>query len=174
MSKVEVSIVAVSDGPDGAYSVVLEEKDGDRKLIIQVGKYEAQNIALATEQEMPRPMTHKLAANIITATNHKVTQAYIHSLNHEVFHCSLYLEKDKNEVIIDCRPSDALTISVYLGCPVYVGSELLTSYSTGELPATTSLKDYSKQELLELLDKFVANEDYKKAALIRKELNTRQ
>ena len=173
MSKVEVSIVAVSDGPDGAYSVVLEEKDGDRKLIIQVGKYEAQNIALATEQEMARPMTHKLASNIITATNHKVTQAYIHSLDQEVYHCSLYLEKDKNEVILDCRPSDAITLSLYLGCPIYVESKLMISDSTDDT-TPTSLTDYSKTELLALLEKFVAAEDYEKAASIRKELDSRK
>lgn len=173
MSKVEVSIVAVSDSPDGAYTVVLEEKDGDRKLIIQVGKYEAQNMALATEKEMARPMTHKLASNIITATNHKVTQAYIHSLYHEVFHCSLYLEKDKNEVILDCRPSDAITLSLYLGCPIYVESKLMISDSADDT-TPTSLTDYSENELLALLEKFVAAEDYEKAASIRKELDSRK
>ena len=47
--------------PNRSYAVILKELDGDRKLPVLVGAYEAQSIAMAMEYlETPRPLTHDL------------------------------------------------------------------------------------------------------------------
>ena len=52
--------------PNRSYAVILKELDGDRKLPVLVGAYEAQSIAMAMEyMETPRPLTHDLIVNLI-------------------------------------------------------------------------------------------------------------
>jgi len=64
MSLIRLTInrVSYSQTHNGAYALLLDEKDGERKLPIVIGGFEAQSIAVAMEQEIrpPRPLTHDL------------------------------------------------------------------------------------------------------------------
>ena len=52
--------------PNRSYAVILKELEGDRKLPVLVGAYEAQAIAMAMEyMDTPRPLTHDLIVNVI-------------------------------------------------------------------------------------------------------------
>ena len=57
--------------PNRSYAVILKELDGDRKLPVLVGAYEAQSIAMAMEyMDTPRPLTHDLIVNLINGIEH--------------------------------------------------------------------------------------------------------
>ena len=67
MSLVKLTIkgISYSQTQNGAYALILNEADGDRKLPIVIGAFEAQSIAIALEKEIrpPRPLTHDLFKN---------------------------------------------------------------------------------------------------------------
>ena len=67
MSLVRLNIkgISYSQTQNGAYALILSEVDGDRKLPIVIGAFEAQSIAIALEKEIkpPRPLTHDLFKN---------------------------------------------------------------------------------------------------------------
>lgn len=68
MAKVEVEILGLSasTGSNGAYALILKERNGERRLPIVIGAPEAQAIAAELEGVRPtRPMTHDLLKNII-------------------------------------------------------------------------------------------------------------
>ena len=57
--------ISYSQTQNGAYALILNEMEGDRKLPIVIGAFEAQSIAIALEKEIspPRPLTHDLFKN---------------------------------------------------------------------------------------------------------------
>ena len=67
MSLVRLNIkgISYSQTQNGAYALILSEVDGERKLPIVIGAFEAQSIAIALEKEIkpPRPLTHDLFKN---------------------------------------------------------------------------------------------------------------
>ena len=70
MERVPVDILGLSTSPasGGAFALILREMNGNRRLPIIIGAAEAQSIALEMEGiKPPRPLTHDLMKNIITA-----------------------------------------------------------------------------------------------------------
>ena len=59
MSLIRLTIdrISYSQNTNGAYALLLSEKDGERKLPVVIGAFEAQSIAVALEKEIkpPRP-----------------------------------------------------------------------------------------------------------------------
>ena len=63
MQKVQCEILGLSSSPatGGAYAILLKEINGNRRLPIIIGAFEAQAIALEIEGiKPPRPLTHDL------------------------------------------------------------------------------------------------------------------
>ena len=66
MEKVKLEIVGLSysQTQSGAYALVLSEEEGNRRLPIIIGGFEAQAIAIELENMTPtRPLTHDLFKN---------------------------------------------------------------------------------------------------------------
>ena len=61
MKKIRLNIIGLSysQTQSGAYALVLSEEEGERRLPIIIGAFEAQSIAIALEKDMlpPRPLT---------------------------------------------------------------------------------------------------------------------
>ena len=105
MSLVKLTIkgISYSQTQNGAYALILNEVDGERKLPIVIGAFEAQSIAIALEKEIkpPRPLTHDLFKNFADRFDIVVKQVIIHKLVDGVFYSSIICERDKIEEIID-------------------------------------------------------------------------
>ena len=105
MSLVKLTIkgISYSQTQNGAYALILNEVDGERKLPIVIGAFEAQSIAIALEKEIkpPRPLTHDLFKNFAERFDIIVKQVIIHKLVDGVFYSSIICERDKIEEIID-------------------------------------------------------------------------
>ena len=108
--------------PSRSYAVILKEIDGERRLPVIVGAFEAQSIALALEyMETPRPLTHDLIGNIIKGIGSKLKTVKITTLKEGVFFASLEISGDGiGERSIDSRPSDALAVALRLQAPILV------------------------------------------------------
>ena len=63
--ELKVNRISYSQSQNGAYALILEEVEGERKLPIVIGGFEAQSIAIALDNniEPPRPLTHDLFRN---------------------------------------------------------------------------------------------------------------
>lgn len=129
MSLVKLSIkgISYSQTQNGAYALILNEVDGDKKLPIVIGAFEAQSIAIALEKEIkpPRPLTHDLFKNFAERFDIKVKQVIIHKLVDGVFYSSIICERDKIEEIIDARTSDAIALALRFNSPIFTYKNIL-------------------------------------------------
>ncbi|WP_424493246.1 bifunctional nuclease domain-containing protein [Salinimicrobium sp. GXAS 041] len=204
MSLVRLNIkgISYSQTQNGAYALILSEVDGERKLPIVIGAFEAQSIAIALEKEIrpPRPLTHDLFKNFSDRFEIVVKQVIIHKLVDGVFYSSLICERDKIEEIIDARTSDAIALALRFQAPIFTYKNILDKagiYLKGdakqeeeekesiiadelfsdeiEIKSTdTDYKKLSLSELNNMLDNAVKSEDYEKAARIRDEISKRK
>ncbi|MDX1272057.1 bifunctional nuclease family protein [Bizionia paragorgiae] len=204
MSLVRLNIkgISYSQTQNGAYALILNEVDGDRKLPIVIGAFEAQSIAIALEKEIkpPRPLTHDLFKNFADRFDIVVKQVIIHKLVDGVFFSSLICERDKIEEIIDTRTSDAIALALRFQAPIFTYKNILDKagiflkVETDEdnqdddniliegilnenIDVDTTPEDsyssFSLDDLQNLLTEAVNNEDYEKAAKIRDEISKR-
>ncbi|MEX0997498.1 MAG: bifunctional nuclease family protein [Flavobacteriaceae bacterium] len=206
MSLVRLNIkgISYSQTQNGAYALILSEVDGERKLPIVIGAFEAQSIAIALEKEIkpPRPLTHDLFKNFADRFEIQVKQVIIHKLVDGVFFSSIICERDKIEEIIDARTSDAIALALRFNAPIFtyknilekagiylkaspkkkdspeeeqaILEQLMTDDTESKKKTSKDYKTYSLKELNNMLDKAVDNEDYEKAALIRDEISKRE
>ena len=199
--QLKIKGISYSETQTGAYALILNEVDGNRKLPIIIGGFEAQSIAIALEKELrpKRPLTHDLFKNFAERFSVYVKQVIIHKLVDGVFYSSLICERDKIEEIIDSRTSDAIALALRYNAPIYTYDSILkkagftAAVSSGEKKLSednwiqnfvseqkniTDLKeDLSKlslKKLKDLLSNLVLQENYEKAARVRDELSKRK
>jgi len=202
MSLVRLNIkgISYSQTQNGAYALILNEVDGERKLPIVIGAFEAQSIAIALEKEIrpPRPLTHDLFKNFADRFDIVIKQVIIHKLVDGVFYSSIICERDKIEEIIDARTSDAISLALRFEAPIFTYKNILDKagiYLKGntdpdkfteedevlmdeimlqdEPDDTNDLNKKSLQELHTQLEQAVNNEDYELAARLRDEISKR-
>jgi bifunctional DNase/RNase len=129
MSLVRLKIkgISYSQTQNGAYALILNEVEGDRKLPIVIGAFEAQSIAIALEKEIkpPRPLPHDLFKNFADRFDIVVKQVIIHKLVDGVFYSSIICERDKIEEIIDARTSDAIALALRFNAPIFTYKTIL-------------------------------------------------
>ena len=149
MSLVKLTIkgISYSQTQNGAYALILNEVEGDRKLPIVIGAFEAQSIAIALEKDItpPRPLTHDLFKNFADRFEIVVKQVIIHKLVDGVFYSSLICERDKIEEIIDARTSDAIALALRFNAPIFTYKNILDKAGIF-LKTQPSKKNISKEE----------------------------
>ena len=162
MSLVRLNIkgISYSQTQNGAYALILNEVDGDRKLPIVIGAFEAQSIAIALEKEIspPRPLTHDLFKNFADRFDIVVKQVIIHKLVDGIFYSSLICERDKIEEIIDARTSDAIALALRFQAPIFTYKNILDK--AGIYLKVNPKKEDEDEETQDsiLMDELVANE----------------
>ncbi len=129
MSLVKLSIkgISYSHTQNGAYALILNEVDGERKLPIVIGAFEAQAIAIAIEEDLkpPRPLTHDLFKTFCDRFAIVVKQVIIHKLVDGVFFSSIICEREGVEEIIDARTSDAISLALRFDAPIFTYKNIL-------------------------------------------------
>jgi hypothetical protein len=190
VDRVLVDILGLSTNPasGGAYALILREVQGNRRLPIIIGQAEAQSIALEMEGiKPPRPLTHDLMKNIISAFGGELADVVIDDLRDGTFFAKLNIDNQQ----IDSRPSDAIALAVRYGVQIYVATSVMDEASfipeeededqpppaarqpkqkpqSKTQPATTK-KDRLEQ-LYQQLKEAIEKENYEKAAHIRDEI----
>ena len=129
MSLVRLNIkgISYSQTQNGAYALILSEENGDQKLPIVIGAFEAQSIAIALEKEImpPRPLTHDLFKTFAIRYDIVVQQVIIHKLLDGVFYSSIICEREGIEEIIDARTSDAIALALRFDAPIFTYKNIL-------------------------------------------------
>lgn len=200
MSKIKLNVLGISysQTQSGAYALVLAEEDGERRIPIIIGGFEAQAIAIQLEGlKPPRPLTHDLFLSFATAFGITILEINIYKLEEGVFYSKLICQDGIKQMTVDARTSDAIALALRFQCSIYTSEEILaksgividiepeskenkptssSKFFTDPAPArksTEELHDYSITELKEMLQDAVKNENYEKASDIRDEINSR-
>ena len=122
MKPVEVVGVRV-EMPTNQPIVLVREVDGDRYVPIWIGAVEATAIAYAQQGVTPpRPLTHDLLKDVLTAVSATLVQVEITRLDAGVFYADLVLGDGTR---VGARPSDAIALALRTGSPVLVADEVL-------------------------------------------------
>ncbi|MBK9254957.1 MAG: bifunctional nuclease family protein [Saprospiraceae bacterium] len=190
MKKIRLDIMALSHSVTQShnYAVVLGEENGKRRLPIVIGGFEAQAIAVALENMTPnRPLTHDLFKNTLDAFHIDLQEVVINNLLDGIFYAQLVCSLNGEVRQIDARTSDAISLAVRYGCPIYTyefimdtaGVILDEPEEAEESLAPTrkksgSLENMSVTNLEKLLEEALSKEEYEKAARIRDILNTKK
>ncbi len=128
MQKIQCEILGLSSSPStgGAYAILLKEVNGNRRLPIIIGAFEAQAIALEIEGiKPPRPLTHDLMKNLIDNLSAVVMEVIIDELKENTFYAKIILEISALTNEIDARPSDAIALAVRCQAPIYVAEAVM-------------------------------------------------
>jgi bifunctional DNase/RNase len=113
------------DATSQAFVVVLEEKAGSRVLPIWIGRPEAESIAAHLNGvERERPMTHDLAASMVTGLGGVLRRVQVTKVVKGTYHAELHLTRGGAPVVVDSRPSDAIAIALRLEAPIFVAEGL--------------------------------------------------
>lgn len=195
MNKIKLNVLGISysQTQSGAYALVLAEENGERRLPIIIGGFEAQAIVIKLENlDPPRPLTHDLFKSFADMVDLNLREVFIHKLDEGVFYSQLRCEKGEEELLIDSRTSDAVALALRFECPIYIDEEImdkagiviegseyeedLIGESSVEPKEESKKSNYDKVPLIELekqLAEAISKEDYERAAAIRDELDRR-
>jgi bifunctional DNase/RNase len=198
VDKIQLDIIGLqsSQSQSGSFALVLGENDGDRRLPIIIGMFEAQAIAIEMEKIIPnRPMTHDLFKSFAHEFKYKVEEIIISDLKEGVFFAKIICSGEDGQVEVDARPSDAIAISLRFDANIYtyekilaeagivlsdeeeieevVGKEVKEKKKITSKTEKGTLEDFSLDKLNKLLEKAIEDEDYEKAARIRDEIGRR-
>ena len=199
MEKIQLEILGLSSSQSqtGSFALVLGERDGNRRLPIIIGMFEAQSIAIQIEKINPnRPLTHDLFKTFAEQMDVTITEILISDLREGVFYSKIMCTNGMKEFELDSRPSDAIAIGLRFGVPIYTVESVLSEagiilsdleeeeedndeMTIKSTPSSTSsstkepLNQTSVDELNKMLNEALEKEDYERAAKIRDELNKR-
>lgn len=108
--------------------LLLEEVGGSRVLPIFIGAPEATAIAYALQNvETPRPMSHDLLGNVISALGAQLFSVEITELENNTFFANLRIVRAGAEIEVSARPSDAVALALRVGAPILVNDELMAA-----------------------------------------------
>jgi uncharacterized protein len=190
--KLKVMGISYSQTQSGAYALILIEENGDRRIPIIIGGFEAQAIVIKLENlDPPRPLTHDLFKKFADEFNISVIEVMIYKLEEGVFFSKLVCNNGEKEYSIDSRTSDAVAIALRFGCPIYITEEILKKAGITVNPADTEISSvnevenffepektkydtYSDEELYKMIDEAIKTEDYERAASVRDEIDKRK
>lgn len=103
--------------------VLLRERGGERYLPIWIGASEAAAIAFAQQGVTPpRPLTHDLLRDVITALGVILNEVQIVKLEDKVFFADLVFS---NGVRVSARTSDAIALALRTESPIRVEDEVI-------------------------------------------------
>ena len=194
MKKVKLKVMGISysQTQSGAYALILIEENGERRIPIIIGGFEAQSIVIKLENlDPPRPLTHDLFKKFADEFNISVVEVVISKLEEGVFFSKLVCNNGEKEYSIDSRTSDAVAIALRFGCPIYINEDILdkagitinptdtevtvTSENDSFLePESTKYESFTDDELFNMIDEAVKTEDYERAAAVRDEIEKRK
>jgi len=199
--KLEILGLSSSQSQTGSFALVLGETEGNRRLPIIIGMFEAQAIAIEIEKIIPnRPMTHDLFKSFSNSFHFHVEEIIISDLKEGVFFAKIVCTDGLKKAEIDARPSDAIAIGLRFDASIYTYENILAEAgivltdqeeedektevkpepkakvkkeSTRKSAGGEDYKHYSVEKLNDLLKDAIDKEDYERAAKIRDELSKR-
>jgi bifunctional DNase/RNase len=192
--RLKVIGISYSQTQSGAYALILAEENGERRIPIIIGGFEAQAIVIKLENlEPPRPLTHDLFRSFAEVCGVTVEQVLINKLREGIFYSEILCTDGERRFRIDSRTSDAVALALRFECPIFIEAQILSEAgivmsTTAEEeqkkppepamekkpPVTSEYGEFPDDELRDMLAEAIAREDYEQAAAIRDEMGRRK
>ncbi len=192
--RLKVIGISYSQTQSGAYALILGEENGERRVPIIIGGFEAQAIVIKLENlEPPRPLTHDLFKSFAEACGVTVEQVLINKLREGIFYSEIICTDGERSFQIDSRTSDAVALALRFECPIFIDAQILNEAgivmsATAEEeqkqgaatspkkspPAPSEYGEFTAEELKDMLTDAISREDYEQAAAIRDEMTRRK
>jgi bifunctional DNase/RNase len=120
----EVDVIGVRvEMPSNQPIVLLREVSGDRYLPIWIGAVEATAIAFAQQGVVPpRPLTHDLIKDLLTATGHDLSEVRITEMKDGIFYAVLVFDSG---IEVSARPSDSIALALRTGSKIVCAEDVL-------------------------------------------------
>lgn len=193
MDKIKLEILDLSPSQlqAGSFTLILTESNGDRRLPIIIGMFEAQAIAIEMEKITPtRPLTHDLFKSFSKSFDFSVEEIHISDISEGVFYSKIICTDGIRQKNIDARPSDAIAIALRFNASIYTTENVLNEAGISaddlggqetkknapksiKVKSSSDLMSLNTEELSKMLDEAIKNEEYEKAAKIRDEIDKR-
>jgi bifunctional DNase/RNase len=195
MDKIKLKVLGISysQTQSGAYALILAEENGEKRIPIIIGGFEAQAIAIELEGlKPPRPLTHDLFINFADAYNINILDVTINRLEEGIFYSEITCDNGNSRIKIDSRTSDSIALALRFKCPIYTTPEVMEKAgieldpeqaeegkSVGKPKKSRKAQkekyaEKSIEELKKMLDEAIAKENYELASDIRDEINQRE
>ncbi len=192
--RLKVIGISYSQTQSGAYALILAEENGERRVPIIIGGFEAQAIVIKLENlEPPRPLTHDLFRSFAIACGVTVEQVLINKLREGIFYSEIICTDGERRFQIDSRTSDAVALALRFECPIFIEPQILNeagivmNATTDEEqkkkgeplqekqpPVSNQFGELTHDELRDMLSDAISREDYEQAAAIRDEMAKRK
>lgn len=166
------------------------EVNGPRSITLTIGRFEADAICQVLESiKVPRPMPHDLLKNILYALHGSLHRVLITDVQDRIFLSEIYIWTPDGLVSVQARPSDAIAVALRCGAPIFIVEELLEQLWKQQsktrilapedslescLAESGDLSGFDTDFLRSALQRYVSNEEYEKAVLLRNELERRR
>lgn len=200
MEKCRLELVGITYNQieSGVYAVILQQAGGTRRIPIVIGYPEAQAIECKLQEVVtPRPLTHDMMANTLSAFGISLHEVMIRRLPSGVFAAELLFSDGTTERRIDSRSSDAIALAIRVGAPIYTSPEVLeeAGFDPGEhrnsdedepeahhrssdtrerISLDSDMKLKTLDQLADDMQRAAENEDYEEAARIKEEIERRK
>ncbi len=187
-NRIKLNVLGISFNPvhNDAFVLLLAEENGTMRIPIIIGTPEAQSIALRMENVIPpRPMTHDLFCSFAQAFGVRLVEVFIYQFEDGIFSSEMTFSDGKNHVTLDARTSDAVSLAIRLGAPIYTTREIIeqtgiemndennndsdvntTNSSQTSTHTEPKVENLAIDELQTMLEQLIADEDYEQAAYI--------
>lgn len=160
----EMTVYGVSFDLVGKQPIVLlKTQDGNTFLPIWIGHPEAAAILMKLQGSHPeRPMTHDLAASIITSLDAEIRKVTVTELRENTFFARITLVQDGAEIEVDSRTSDAIALALRADAKIFAAEDVIEEsgvefegdeeHVAGRLTGQPSLADLDPDEFRRFLD----------------------
>lgn len=193
--RLKVIGISYSQTQSGAYALILAEENGEKRIPIIIGGFEAQAIVIKLENlEPPRPLTHDLFKSFAEACGVTVEQVLINKLREGIFYSEIICTDGEKRFSIDSRTSDAVALALRFECPIFIEPLILgeagivmsttpeedplqvdpTPRKQGEESGGGEYSEFTDDELKDMLADAITREDYEQAAALRDEVAKRK
>ena len=169
----QVYPISIEGGPSrtGSYILMLEEPESGRRIPIVIGEHEAHSILIAKGMvPTGRPMTHKLMVDMMDSYGISLSSASIDRVADGIFYATLHTTDGFNNKDIDSRTTDAVTLALLCGAPLYVAESVLEECGTAATPVQKVPEVQTIESLEQELLRCEENEDYERAAEIQERI----
>jgi bifunctional DNase/RNase len=113
--------------------VILREIGGARSIAVPIEHADANSIAMhALQVQADKPFTIDLVKIVMEQLGAAFYRAVISGIAGETFTSCFIIRTDSSLKVIDCRPSDAITLAVKCGAPIFVSDAVFSKLESDD------------------------------------------
>lgn len=132
---VKIDSVHTFTREDNQAIVLFVAKESLRCLQMWIGMDVGHALGLILKgEETPRPLTHNTMAQMVELLDATVARVEVNALKDTTFFGTIYVERNGESRQLDARPSDAVTLALVAGAPIYIADEVMAK-SGRDLPS---------------------------------------